>query len=990
MRFLALAALLLATSAAVASVARAGGVNFNWGTVCYTEAPASVRTFACNTNSGTHPMTMSFRLDADMTDMVGLEIEVEGQSDATSLPDWWKLGAADCRPNGLAYSGDNSAVATETCADWNGGAGFVVPASYTWDADRAHVTCGYAIDASAPFSLPANVEHYAGTLTLRDTKTVGAGACAGCESGFTWWISRITVAGISGRRDELTTALPGGNQFLYWNRAARTPSALALLSSPNPSAYLQDVALTATVTPSSATGLVEFAEGDSTLGSATVTGGTATLSVPGLTEGDHAIVARYGGDGEAERAFAPAWTHTVTPRPTSTVTLTSSPNPSAQGHSVRLTAAIAPSGATGNVSFRDGDALIATVPVQADTAGYLRVTGFSTMGAHYLTASYAGDATHAPATSPALTHVVAERESTSVTFTFTPSSTFVYNSVLFTAQVSPPAATGSVAFSAVGLMNESGGGTVSSGQASGRIWFRCGGTYSVRATYSGDTRYLPSQSAVDSIVVAPQAGSLTLVVSPSNICLGEPLSLTAFVAEREGHATCASSTVQFMVDGSPLGGPVATTYFGASLTGITNLPIGTHTIQAIFSGDASFLPCTSSVHTCVVSSPSPTTATITTSPNPSCLGQAVTLTALVKGAAYCPAPGVVQFEVDGAPLGDPVALSNGAAVLGGLTSFALGPHSVRALYPGSGDFPPCSSAPLTHMTGLAPLTRSVRDVPNDQGGHVTVTWAPGCSEDSVEVYRILRRSATGEWEQLGSQAPLGLSTYSYVATTLGDSIAGFVPYTVFMIEAHWTGGQSWYSPADSGYSVDNLVPAAPYPFYAILSHPTNHLVWWAPADADVALYRLYRGPALDDFVPGPDNLIAELVGTDYEDPQTGMAVYRVCAVDSHGKQGYSAMAVTTLGAADVPGEGVAFALERAGPNPSHGDRLSVAFTLAEPAPARLRLLDVSGRRLAEMEVGALGTGRHVVELGRGLTPGLYLVRLTQGAQVRVLRVAVVE
>ena len=72
--------------------------------------------------------------------------------------------------------------------------------------------------------------------------------------------------------------------------------------------------------------------------------------------------------------------------------------------------------------------------------------------------------------------------------------------------------------------------------------------------------------------------------------------------------------------------------------------------------------------------------------------------------------------------------------------------------------------------------------------------------------------------------------------------------------------------------------------------------------------------------------------------------------------------------------------------------LSVAFTLPTSAPARLELVDVSGRRVAQREVGTLGAGRHALALAadRDVAPGLYLLRLTQGASVRVSRVTLLR
>jgi len=45
-----------------------------------------------------------------------------------------------------------------------------------------------------------------------------------------------------------------------------------------------------------------------------------------------------------------------------------------------------------------------------------------------------------------------------------------------------------------------------------------------------------------------------------------------------------------------------------------------------------------------------------------------------------------------------------------------------------------------------------------------------------------------------------------------------------------------------------------------------------------------------------------------------------------------------------------------------------------------------------MSPGSLGTGHHAVDLteGRSLTAGLYMLRLTQGAETRVVRTAALD
>jgi len=80
------------------------------------------------------------------------------------------------------------------------------------------------------------------------------------------------------------------------------------------------------------------------------------------------------------------------------------------------------------------------------------------------------------------------------------------------------------------------------------------------------------------------------------------------------------------------------------------------------------------------------------------------------------------------------------------------------------------------------------------------------------------------------------------------------------------------------------------------------------------------------------------------------------------------------------------------PNPATARSLTAEFALPAAGRALLELVDVSGRRLAAREVGSADMGVHVVELARNLTlhPGVYLVRLSQGAHFAATRVVVIE
>jgi hypothetical protein len=335
----------------------------------------------------------------------------------------------------------------------------------------------------------------------------------------------------------------------------------------------------------------------------------------------------------------------------------------------------------------------------------------------------------------------------------------------------------------------------------------------------------------------------------------------------------------------------------------------------------------------------------------------------------------------------------------------------------------------------APAVSSLTDVPNDQGGHVNLRWTASLLDnaptttDPIASYWIWRQvpsstalsalpagttlpsdgtaveTSTGRkfrvtrdaaqvyyWEYVASQVSHGFPGYSYTAPTTGDSIGGSNPYTLFMVEAEQpTAGLYWQSAPDSGYSVDNLPPGAPAIIASAYQTGATHLHWSPNGESDFSLYRLYRGSS-SGFVPGLGNLIASQPDTGYADSGPAGSYYKLSAVDIHGNESAFALFSPASNTGVSGGGTVAFALEGVWPNPARSSGLNVAFALASDASARLELLDMSGRRVVTQEVGVLGAGRHTVDLARGqkLAPGVYWVRLTQAANQRVTRAAVLE
>jgi hypothetical protein len=88
--------------------------------------------------------------------------------------------------------------------------------------------------------------------------------------------------------------------------------------------------------------------------------------------------------------------------------------------------------------------------------------------------------------------------------------------------------------------------------------------------------------------------------------------------------------------------------------------------------------------------------------------------------------------------------------------------------------------------------------------------------------------------------------------------------------------------------------------------------------------------------------------------------------------------------------GLSLALEGARPNPAPGT-VNVFFTLPDNRPAHIELLDITGRKVAGMDVGGSAGPQNVdVTQGRRMRAGMYVIRLTHADQTLTRRVAVVE
>ena len=211
--------------------------------------------------------------------------------------------------------------------------------------------------------------------------------------------------------------------------------------------------------------------------------------------------------------------------------------------------------------------------------------------------------------------------------------------------------------------------------------------------------------------VNPGSTSTALTSTPNPSTLGQTVTLNATVSAVAPAVGVPTGTVTFR-DGATVIG-TATLVNGSASISISTLAVGTHPLTAAYGGNATFAASTSAVVNQVVNAPAAaaTSTSLTSTPNPSTTGQAVTLSATVTSAAGVPT-GTVTFR-DGATALATVTLVNGSASFS-TTALAVGSHPLTAAYNGNATFAASTSAVVTQVVNNpAAGTDTVRTTRNE-------------------------------------------------------------------------------------------------------------------------------------------------------------------------------------------------------------------------------------------------------------------------------------
>jgi autotransporter-associated beta strand protein len=295
--------------------------------------------------------------------------------------------------------------------------------------------------------------------------------------------------------------------------------------------------------------------------------------------------------------------------------------------------------------------------------------------------------------------VLTEKDASTTTVTFTPTSPVFGQSIGLTATVTGPSGgptpTGTVQFfnGTTSLGTE----TLTNGTFTLNTSALPVATNSITAVYSGDSNYGPSTATAVAVTVAQASTTTTVTPSTTTPAFGQSVMFKATVAPASPGAGSPTGTVQFFNGTTSLG--TETLSSGVATLTTSALPIGTNSITATYSGDTNFTTSASTAVTVTVAQTATTTTLAISNISPAPF-ETVNLTAtvgVISPGTGTPT-GTVEFLVNGSSVGTST-INNGKATLSVVPP--IGVDAVTAQYLGNGNFATSTSAAVTVSVGTA-------------------------------------------------------------------------------------------------------------------------------------------------------------------------------------------------------------------------------------------------------------------------------------------------
>jgi hypothetical protein len=469
--------------------------------------------------------------------------------------------------------------------------------------------------------------------------------------------------------------------------------------------------------------------------------------------------------------------------PTTTAVVSSVPS-AAVNQSVTFTATITPNvsgttNPTGHVAFtatvNGGPPTVLCASVAVVTNSNLTTaacpSSFAAGGNYTVTATYSGDPNFGASNASLLQPVGLTTTTTKVVASS--STTTVNQSVTFTATVTPSITGATNPSGTMAFTYTLGGGlpvtlcassavTQATGVATCKVPLPASGSYTIKATYSGDTNF-GSSSGTAAQVVNTTATTTTVAAAPAPSTVNQGVTFTATVTPAIvpfGGSTNPSGMVTFtytLGGGSPVTvcSNVGVNTTAEVTTAACTVPLptsGSYTVSASYTGDTNFVASLGSAMQTVTATT--TTATVATSPAPSSVNQSVTFTATVAstipGASNPTGTVAFSYTLGGGP-SIPLCASVAVSTLGTITTAtcintlpAQGAYTIKVAYSGDGNFQPSMGSSPQTVVGTSTTTA------------VVSTPAPSLVNQPVTF------TATVTPSVLGVTNPAGGVAFSYV------------------------------------------------------------------------------------------------------------------------------------------------------------------------------------------------------------------------------------
>lgn len=536
-----------------------------------------------------------------------------------------------------------------------------------------------------------------------------------------------------------TNFAPSAGTMAGGQRVDKAPVGMVLSPVGSPATYGAPFTVTAELNPSATSPLSQSAvTGDvvftinGTTYTATITGGSASVSLPALEPGFYTVSAAYAGNALFEAATAALSGGLTVQRAASTIVLGPVGSPSVYGDTVTVTATVSSSPApTGTVIFTVDGVPRAAQSLVGNTA-QLTLTA-PTVGTHTILADYSGDAHVLPSSGTLSGGQTVTAAATTMVLSATPPVAEFGAPVELVAKVNTLAgtATGTVVFTVDGTTYPV---ALIGGEARFVISSLVVGTHPVSASYAAQNNHGASSDSLTGAVTVLARPTAIVVSGPVGaVLVGDTATYTASLVNGTAKPT---GTVNFIIDGN-VGAPITKPL----VDGVAKLDQvfssgGNHTVEVVYGGSNEFAASQGQLVGGQAVGGAVTVTTLATLA-PSRFGDTVRVTATVRASVtgVSTPTGVVEFLVDGTVIGSALLASGSASF--DLTGLALGARDIIAHYKGSLDHAESQAQALGFTIGRAVSSASLSVTPasvfvgEPVNFDVTVTTAHGVAAGSV-------------------------------------------------------------------------------------------------------------------------------------------------------------------------------------------------------------------------------------------------------------------